>query len=146
MKNKVSVILFLILALVLCISCKEDKRELDNPLAGQWQLTEWIDAGGQLYANQDIQIYYRFQLGLIDFHKVSLPDGFSHACFENKNGLIRIHSPYEYAGAGHSNLLPMSTLFMYGVPQDGIFRIEELTSKKMVLSSPSVGMLSFRKY
>jgi hypothetical protein len=35
---------------------------------------------------------------------------------------------------------------MYGVPQDGMFRIEELTSGKLVLSSPSAGTLSFRKY
>ena len=146
MKNKVSVILFLILALVLCISCKEDKRELDNPLAGQWQLTEWIDAGGQLYANQDIQIYYRFQLGLIAFHKVSQPDGFIHARFENKDGAICIYSPFEYAGSGHSNILPMNTLQKYGVPQDGKMKIEELTSRKLVLSNPDVGTLSFRKY
>lgn len=129
---------------LLLVSC--DKNDDLDGLEGQWQLTEWVDSNGQLYASQDIQIYYRFQLGLIDFHKVSLPDGFSHACFETKNGIIRIHSPYEYAGAGHSNILPMSTLSMYGVPQDGMFRIEELTSGKLVLSSPSAGTLSFRKY
>lgn len=146
MNNKVSVIFFLILALVLCISCKEDKRELDNPLAGQWQMTEWVDATGQLYATQEIQIYYRFQLGLMAFHKVSQPDGFIHACFENKDGVICIYSPFEYAGSGHSNILPMNTLQKYGVPQDGMMKIEELTSSKLVLSSPDVGTLSFRKY
>lgn len=133
--------------LLLCctfVSCgkMDDLEGLD----GQWQMTEWVDAQGEPYAGQDAQIYYRFQLGLIDFHKVSLPDGFSHACFENKEGIIRIYSPYEYAGAGHSKILPMSTLSMYGVPLDGMMKIEELTSKKLVLSSPAVGTLSFRKY
>lgn len=126
------------------VSC--DKIDDLGGLEGQWQLTEWIDAGGQLYANQDIQIYYRFQLGLIAFHKVSQPDGFVHARFENKDGAIRIYSPFEYGGAGHSNILSMATLQKYGVPQNGMMKIEELTSSKLVLSSPDVGTLSFRKY
>ena len=115
-------------------------------LEGQWQMTDWVDAEGQLYATQEIQIYYRFQLGLMAFHKVSQPDGFIHACFENKDGVICIYSPFEYAGSGHSNILPMNTLQKYGVPQDGKMKIEELTSRKLVLSNPDVGTLSFRKY
>jgi hypothetical protein len=115
-------------------------------LEEQWQMTEWVDAEGQLYATQEIQIYYRFQLGLIAFHKVSHPDGFIHARFENRDGAIRIYSPFEYGGAGHSNILSMATLQKYGVPQNGMMKIEELTSSKLVLSSPDVGTLSFRKY
>lgn len=126
------------------VSC--DKIDDLGGLEGQWQMTEWVDADGQLYATQEIQIYYRFQLGLIAFHKVSHPDGFIHACFENKDGVIRVYSPFEYAGAGHSNFLSMVTLQKYGVPQNGMMKIEELTSSKLVLSSPDVGTLSFRKY
>lgn len=126
------------------VSC--DKIDDLGGLEGQWQMTEWVDADGQLYATQEIQIYYRFQLGLIAFHKVSHPDGFIHACFENKDGVIRVYSPFEYAGAGHSNILSMVTLQKYGVPQNGMMKIEELTSRKLVLSSPDVGTLSFRKY
>lgn len=129
---------------LLLVSC--DKNDDLGGLEGQWQLTEWVDSDGQFYASLDIQIYYRFQLGLIDFHKVSLPDGFSHARFETKSGVIRIYSPFEYAAAGHSNILPMTTLQKYGVPQDGMMKIEELTSSKLVLSNPDVGTLSFRKY
>lgn len=134
----------LLLICFLFVSCGK-MDDLDG-LEGQWQLTEWTEANGEKYAGKEIQIYYRFQLGLIDFHKVSLPDGFSHACFENRNGVIRIHSPYEYAGNGHSKMLPMSTLSMYGVPEDGMMKIEELTSNRLVLSNPVVGTLSFRKY
>lgn len=126
------------------VSC--DKIDDLGGLEGQWQMTEWVDATGQLYATQEIQIYYRFQLGLIAFHKVSHPDGFIHARFENKDGAIRIYSPFEYGGAGHSNILSMATLQKYGVPQNGKMKIEELTSSKLVLSSPDVGTLSFRKY
>lgn len=126
------------------VSC--DKIDDLGGLEGQWQMTEWVDATGQLYATQEIQIYYRFQLGLIAFHKVSHPDGFIHARFENKDGAIRIYSPFEYGGAGHSNILSMATLQKYGVPQNGMMKIEELTSSKLVLSSPDVGTLSFRKY
>lgn len=126
------------------VSC--DKIDDLGGLEGQWQMTEWVDATGQLYATQEIQIYYRFQLGLIAFHKVSHPDGFIHARFENKDRAIRIYSPFEYGGAGHSNILSMATLQKYGVPQNGMMKIEELTSSKLVLSSPDVGTLSFRKY
>ena len=143
--QKIYLIIVTLFSLLFPVSSCSNVDDLDG-LEGQWQLVEWKDAEGTLKADKSIQIYYRFQLGLIDFHKVSLPDGFSHACFKNVNGMIHIYDPYVYVGGGHSKILPMDTLSMYGVPYDGKFKIEELTSKKMVLSSPEAGVFAFRKY
>lgn len=122
------------------------KMESGNPLVGQWQLTEWKDSNGKIIAEKDIQIYYRFQLGLVAFHKVSLPDGFIHSAYEKVNNNLRIYDPFVYKGMGQDSILGMDTLSIYGVPYDGFMNIQELTSKKLVLHSPYVGTLSFRKY
>lgn len=146
MKNKVSVILFLILTLVLCISCKEDKRELDNPLAGQWQLTEWVDAAGIIVATNETQMYYSFQLQMMMFQKLSVSSGYLLSSFEHKMNSIRIYDPVKYRGNGHDEILSMDTLGQYGVPLDGVMMIEKLADDTLILYSKETGRLSFRKY
>lgn len=147
MNNKVSVIFFLILALVLCISCKEDKREMDNPLAGQWQMTEWVDATGTIVATNEAQMYYSFQLGIISFQHVrGQAPLLLHARYETSASQLYISKPFEYAGNGHDKELPMSILSQFGVPADGVFLIEEQTSTKMVLRSNETGTIILRKY
>lgn len=142
--SKHIILYIFILIMSTLTSC--NKMEWGNPLVGQWQLTEWKDTNGKIIADKKIQIYYRFQLGIVAFHKVTFPDGFIHSAYEEIGNNLRIHDPFIYKGMGHDSILSMDTLSIYGVPHDGLMNIQELSSKKLILHSPSVGTLSFRKY
>ncbi|MEE1316718.1 MAG: hypothetical protein U0K35_05765, partial [Prevotella sp.] len=64
----------------------------------------------------------------------------------NQHSSIRIYDPIKYKGNGHDEILPMSILSQYGVPSNGIMKIEKLSSDTLVLSSSEFGQLIFRKY
>ena len=67
-------------------------------------------------------------------------------CFLNNFYQLYISKPFEYAGNGHDKELSMSILAQFGVPTDGVFKIEEQTSAKLVLSSNETGIITLRKY
>lgn len=143
--NNIFKLLFTALISVLFFSC--DKVDCNGDLDGQWQMTEWTTPSGELVGNNEMQIYYSFQLQMMGFQRLSATNnGRQRSSFENKGFAIRIYDPIEYLGAGHDSILPMDVLSRYGVPSDGIMKIEHLSSQKMVLSSAEKGRLSFRKY
>ncbi|MBR4161438.1 MAG: lipocalin-like domain-containing protein [Bacteroidaceae bacterium] len=130
---------------VLFFSC--DKIDCNGDLDGQWQMIEWISPSGELVGNNEMQIYYSFQLQMMGFQRLSATNnGRQRSSFEIKGSVIRIYDPIEYKGNGHDNILSMDVLSRYGVPLDGIMEIEHLSSQKMVLSSTEKGQLTFRKY
>ena len=59
---------------------------------------------------------------------------------------IIIYDPFEYVGNGHDAVQPMSVLSGFGVPADGIFRVQVLTGSNMVLRTTEEDILTFRKY
>lgn len=129
---------------VLFLSC--DKVDCNGDLDGQWQMTEWISPEGDLIGGNEMEVYYSFQLQMMMFQKLSESSGQQRASFEYMDSSIRIYAPFEYAGNGHDKILPMDVLQRYGVPGDGIMKIDHLSPRKLVLTSAETGKLTFRKY
>ena len=130
---------------VLLFSC--DKVDCNGHLDGQWQMIEWTSPNGELVGNNEMQIYYSFQLQMMGFQRLSATNnGRQRSSFDNQGSSIRIYDPIEYQGHGHDKILPMDVLSRYGVPSDGMMKIEHLSPQKMVLSSTEKGRLTFRKY
>lgn len=130
---------------VLLFSC--DKVDCNGDLDGQWQMIEWTLPNGELVGNNEMQIYYSFQLQMMGFQRLSATNnGRQRSSFDNQGSSIRIYDPIEYQGHGHDKILSMDVLSRYGVPSDGMMKIEHLSPQKMVLSSTEKGRLTFRKY
>ena len=129
---------------VLLFSC--DKVDCNGYLDGQWQMIEWTSPSGELVGNNEMQIYYSFQLQMMMFQRLSTSSGQQRSSFENQGSYIRIYDPIEYQGHGHDKILSMDVLSRYGVPSNGMMKIEHLSPQKMVLSSTEKGRLTFRKY
>ncbi len=133
-----------LLSLLFLVSC--DKMECNDGLDGQWQMCEWKSPSGELKGGKEMKIYYSFQLQMMMFQQLLGSGGYQLSSFENCKTHIRIYDPVKYAGAGHDEILPMEILSRYGVPLDGIMKIEKLAGSTLVLSSEETGTLTFRKY
>lgn len=146
MKAKNFILLFLISLLALSVSVSCDKMECNDGLDGQWQMLEWKSPSGQVVGGKEMRLYYSFQLQMMMFQRLSTSSGYLLSSFERRPADIRVYDPVKYAGGGHDDILPMDTLTYYGVPTDGIMKIEHLTGNTLVLSSEEMGTLTFRKY
>lgn len=138
--------LSLILYLTLLFLSGCDKLDCNDGLDGQWQMLEWKSADGEIVANKDAKIYYCFQLQMMMFQKLSAPSTYVFSSFHNQQTSIRIYDPIKYKGDGHDLILSMDTLKQYGVPSDGLMKIDRLSNDTLVLSSNETGRLIFRKY
>lgn len=124
-----------------------DKMDCNGLLDGQWQMIEWKSANGEIIGDNEMQIYYSFQLQMMGFQRLSnTNNGRQRSSFENMGTSIRVYAPIEYGGDGHDKILPMDVLSRYGVPSDGIMKIEKLSTDTLVLSSHETGRLVFRRY
>ena len=144
MKKKTMLSLILYLTLLFLSGC--DKLDCNDGLDGQWQMLEWKSADGEVVANKDAKIYYCFQLQMMMFQKLSAPSTYVFSSFHNQQTSIRIYDPIKYKGDGHDLILSMDTLKQYGVPSDGLMKIDRLSNDTLVLSSNETGRLIFRKY
>lgn len=144
MKKKTMLSLILYLTLIFLSGC--DKLDCNDGLDGQWQMLEWKSADGEVVANKDAKIYYCFQLQMMMFQKLSAPSTYVFSSFHNQQTSIRIYDPIKYKGDGHDLILSMDTLKQYGVPSDGLMKIDRLSNDTLVLSSNETGRLIFRKY
>ena len=74
---------------VLLFSC--DKVDCNGYLDGQWQMIEWTSPSGELVGNNEMQIYYSFQLQMVGFQRLSpTNNGRQRSSFENQDSAIRI--------------------------------------------------------
>lgn len=144
MKKKTMLSLILYLTLLFLTGC--DKLDCNDGLDGQWQMLEWKSADGEIVANKEAKIYYCFQLQMMMFQKLSAPSTYVFSSFHNQQTSIRIYDPIKYKGDGHDLILSMDTLKQYGVPSDGLMKIDRLFNDTLVLSSNETGRLIFRKY
>ena len=141
MKKYIFFFVAVMVSAVIFSSC--DKLECNGALDGQWQLTEWKSPTGELLADKQARIFYNFQLQMMTFQ---IGDKWQSSSFENTGTSLRVYDPLNYIGGGREEILPMTDLAKYGVPEDGIMKIEKLTSGTMILSSNQRGTLTFRKY
>lgn len=137
------ILLALLLALAGC-----DKWDCNGDLDGMWQLTEWRDADGVVKATKEDMIFYSFQLQMACFRKQGSGQTFSYVRSSLKVSpeQVYIYDPIKYKSGGHDEILRMSALASYGVPEDGVFLIRVLTRSDMQLETNSQNILTFRKY
>lgn len=129
---------------ILLAAC--NKMDCNDGLDGQWQMCEWKSPDGEVIAGKEMKLYYSFQLQMMMFQRLSYPNATILSSFENRKADIRVYDPIKYIGAGHDSILPMDTLSTFGVPLDGVMKVERLTGNTLVLSSGETGTLTFRKY
>lgn len=123
-----------------------NKKDCNGDLDGMWQLTEWRDKDNVVKATKQDMIFYSFQLQMACFRKQT-GDNFNlqNTSLKVSPGQIYIYNPIVYSN-GHDNVQPMSVLSPFGVPEDGIFLIQVLTSSTMQLRTNGQDVLTFRKY
>lgn len=109
-------------------------------------MCEWKSPDGEVVAGKEMKLYYSFQLQMMMFQRLSYPNATILSSFENRKADIRVYDPIKYIGAGHDSILSMDTLSTFGVPVDGVMKVERLTGNTLVLSSGETGTLTFRKY
>ena len=143
MRNSSIFVLVAIMAIVLT-GC--NKWDCNGDLDGMWQLTEWRDKDNNVKATKQDMIFYSFQLQMASFRKHSGEKAYIRTSLEVSPEQIRIYDPIEYIGNGHDKILKMSVLSPFGVPEDGIFYVQVLTSSAMMLRTNSQDVLTFRKY
>lgn len=136
----------ILLGLFLCslISC-ENKRDINGDLDGMWQMTVWKDANNNTIKDKNGRIFYNIQLKLIqfrDFNDPGVNSSYVHAYFRHSPDSLIIFHPVNY---GTGQVIPLSDLKKYGVPEDGGFHIDALNENNMILSSEE-GTLYFRKF
>ena len=144
MKQKNILLILLLSVCYIMSSC--DKQDCNNGLAGQWQMDEWQSPTGELVGGKEMQIYYSFQLQMMMFQKLSVSSGYLLSSFENRNTSILIYDPIKYKANGHDEILPMDTLRQYGVPFDGMMKIDRLSGDTLILHSRETGRLCFKRY
>ena len=124
-----------------------NKKDCNGDLDGMWQLTEWRDKDNVVKATKQDMIFYSFQLQMACFRKRNGDDLLLHnTSLKVSPEQVYIYDPVEYMGDGHDKVQPMSVLSPYGVPEDGIFLIQVLTSSTMQLRTNGQDVLTFRKY
>ena len=139
-------IILLAVACVGLVMASCDKKDCNGDLDGMWQLTLWTSPQGDTIATKDSMIFYSVQLKMMNFKKNMSPMLNINSSFEKYSEAIRVFDPIVYQNNGHDSIYPMSVLQSMGVPEDGVMRIESLTSGKLILSSATEGTLRFRKY
>ena len=123
-----------------------DKWDCNGDLDGMWQLTEWRDKDNVVKATKQDMIFYSFQLQMASFRKKKGEIIYIRSLMKASPEEIIIYAPFEYIGNGHDEVKPMSVLSGFGVPADGIFRVQVLTGSAMVLRTTEEDILTFRKY
>ena len=82
----------------------------------------------------------------INDRSLSVSSGYLLSSFENRNTSILIYDPIKYKANGHDEILPMDTLRQYGVPFDGMMKIDRLSGDTLILHSRETGRLCFKRY
>ncbi|MBR5053075.1 MAG: lipocalin-like domain-containing protein [Bacteroidaceae bacterium] len=140
---KIKNCIFILVAMLMIAMTSCDKWDCNGDLDGMWQLTEWRDKDNNVKATKQDMIFYSFQLQMASFRK---RNGFLRTSMKASPEQIVIYDPIMYKGGGHDEILPMSELAEFGVPEDGIFWIEVLTGSSMVLKTNMQDVFTFRKY
>lgn len=134
-------VFLILLSLFLCTCDKEDDN---GRLGGMWQMKEWRSVpSGELIAGKEERIFYSVQLDLMKFQRIgdTNPPYFLSR-FTHRGDSLIIGTVYSRP---KDSIVSISMLAPYGVPADGRFHIDHLSSHTLILSADSV-RLTFRKY
>ena len=130
----------LIAATVICGFTSCDKVENNGKFAGMWQLTEWKHLpDGRIEKGKESRIYYCVQLDLMEFRGA----GSSYLSrFRRTADSLLIGTVYH---GPKDDIVGYEELAKYGVPGNGKFALDKLTSTSLVLRSDTA-QLTFRKF
>lgn len=141
MKKLIS--LFLLLSVSLSWTACETKYDANGDLDGMWQMLRWYDKQkAQVVADKHDGIYYCVQLKLMKFVRNGSAVNYYLAYFSHRNDSLILGKIVHYPT---DSICTASALQSFGVPANGAFRVDALTSDRMTLSTDEVE-LSFRKY
>ena len=141
MKKALS-ILFLSFFTFFWTAC-ETKYDMNGDLDGMWQMLRWYDKqNAQEHTDKSKKIYYCVQLKLMKFQKAEAPMNYYLAYFTHRNDSLILGKVVHYPTDSVCNFSALKT---FGVPDNGKFSIDALSSERMVLSTDSIE-LTFRKY
>ncbi len=141
MKQYKHLFISLLLISATLVSC-ESQHENAGDLAGMWQLTLWTGKNYEdTLSTKSDGIYYCVQRNLMKFQQTNSSCYYLSYYRHTPDSLIIYHA-MNYPG---DTLVTLKDLATYGVPDDGKFLIQALTSDRMVLES-SHAVLQFRKY
>jgi len=137
----VSLIMFSLL-----FSC-ESRHETNGDLAGMWQLTMWQDKESDtIISTKEQGIYYCFNLELIKIFKMqgrkAVGENFYLAYFTHTGDSLFIGNIYKRPS---DTLVTYASVDTLGIPHNGKFHVDALSSDKLILSTPG-STLCFRKY
>ncbi len=138
MKRTHHIIISLLAILLTATGC--DKHDDNGDLGGMWQLTLWTDGQGDTLATNETDIYYYFQLRLMKVERKG--DTYYLARFNHSGDSLVVGEVYSQP---FDSIVGIDLLAPYGVPADGRFHVDGLSSSHMQLSG-GTGTLRFRKY
>lgn len=135
--------LFLLISFAMSWTACDTKYDVNGDLDGMWQMLRWYDKQtAEVVADKQDGIYYCVQLKLMKFMKKGSPSNYYLAYFTySKDSLVLgkiVHYPTD-------SVCQPDILESFGVPSDGRFHVDALSSERMVLSTDNVE-LTFRKY
>ncbi len=134
--------LLLSMALALTLTAC-DKVDENGDLGGMWQLLSQTrrDAPDVAVRTADDRIFFSFRNELLKTQCMSENEYFL-SLFRHHGDSIFLDSSYAVPG---DSLVSPEALARYGVDATGRFRVESLTSERLVLSNAE-SVLTFRKY
>jgi len=132
--------LIFIFSILIFSSC-ENKRDDNEEFGGMWQLVKWQDSQSKILADENSRIFYCVRLNLMKFY-IPSEENYYLSKFKRTSDSIYIYQVVSYI---NDSIVNLTELAKYGVPEDGGFKIEHLSSDKMILSSYNNRLL-FRKY
>ncbi len=135
--------LFLLASFIMSWTACDTKYDTNGDLDGMWQMLRWYDKQtAEVVADKQDGIYYCVQLKLMKFMKRGNPANYHLAYFTHtKDSLVLgkiVHYPTD-------SVCQHDDLSSFGVPADGRFHVDALSSEQMILSTDDAE-LTFRKY
>ena len=140
------ILLFFCLSLIM-VSCEIESSK-NGKLDGFWHLTtiDTIATKGHLDVSEK-GYFWSVQMHLLQIARQEGGTGLIVFRFENKDNTLRIYDPYaNHRENGDPKIIDTSITSLMGINQlDETFKIEKLTSSKMILSSSTL-KLYFRRF
>ncbi len=121
----------------------DTKYDANGDLDGMWQMLHWYDKQtAEVVADKQDGIYYCVQLKLMKFMKKGCPTNYYLAYFTHTLDSLVLGKIVHYPT---DSVCHPDALKSFGVPTNGRFHVDALSSGRMVLST-DYAKLTFRKY
>lgn len=135
-------ILIILLSIICLTAC--DKMDTNGALDGNWQLTEWKDADGNIIADNHSGIYWTIKLNLIQIRQIY--KSVNYLSYFSHTGDNLILTEVHITPLDELVQLPDSAIAHdYGVTGKGQFAIKRLTNDNLILENDEY-TFNFRKW